>query len=492
MRLDINFDYTISFVRYRHQNPDVAHGRSNVEVEIRELSPSEAPLVAKIGQKTNSIQDEAKKFSFKKGEEPREIRFVDGRYFVEKYSVEEFSTCLEKGFEGTLFDKAHPRVSRAFEREIKYTTGEQILAAQPFGAPHRTISDDKGARMAKSLTKLAEQLLIVDGVVYEEIPEPVFTISKYTDKPSVTCRGQNSFSQFDYEEHSIYGLLSDRGDTTCNINLAHKHSQGGNRREMPHIEVFDPTVFTYDGDNRDTMLLAASLRNCLDKDAASLPLPYLQKWFDFRDAYEDAGNRVTDRLIAAVKEFCEIELSADLVEDIRIAAIREGDDRMYMYRVKSEDNLHSARQGVLRDDLDGIKSAAEKTLNRWDKRDDHETWPILSGPISSISIGQRNVMELGSKGHVVDCCKLSGMDLDAATRAVESGKRIIASIHAYATGNHAVATLDENDFIEIISPIDESLRVEMEGHFAEFVRVTNEARLKEEEMLAFETISLGS
>lgn len=489
MRLDINFDYTISFVRYRHQNSDVAYGRANVEVDIRELSPTEAPLVAKIGQKTNSIQDDAKKFSFKNGDEPREIRFIDGRYFIEKYSVEEFHKGLEKDYKGTLFDEASPKASRPNGREITYTTGEQILAAQPFRTPHRTISDDKGAGMANSLTKLAEQLLIVDGVVYEEIPEPVFTICKYTDKPSVTCRGKNSFSRYEYEEHSIYGIISDRGDTTCNINLAQKHSHGF-RSELPHIEVFDPTVFTYDGDNRDTMSLASNLKNCLEKDTASLPLPYLQKWFDFRDAYEDAGNRVTERLIAAVKEFREIELSDDLVEDIRIGAIREGVDRMY--RVKSEDNLSSARQGVLRDDLDGIKSAAEKTLNRWDKRDEHETWPILSGPISAISIGQNSVMELGSKGHVVDCCQLSGMDLHAATRVVESGKRIIASIHSYATGGHAVATLDENDFIEIISPLDESKREEMEGHFAEFVRVTNEARLKEEELLAFETISLGS
>lgn len=489
MRLDINFDYTISFVRYRHQNSDVAYGRANVEVDIRELSPTEAPLVAKIGQKTNSIQDDAKKFSFKNGDEPREIRFIDGRYFIEKYSVEEFNKGLEKDYKGTLFDEASPKASRPNGREITYTTGEQILAAQPFRTPHRTISDDKGARMASSLAKLAEQLLIVDGVVYEEIPEPVFTICKYTDKPSVTCRGKNSFSRYEYEEHSIYGIISDRGDTTCNINLAQKHSHGF-RSELPHIEVFDPTVFTYDGDNRDTMSLASNLKNCLEKDTASLPLPYLQKWFDFRDAYEDAGNRVTERLIAAVKEFREIELSDDLVEDIRIGAIREGVDRMY--RVKSEDNLSSARQGVLRDDLDGIKSAAEKTLNRWDKRDEHETWPILSGPISAISIGQNSVMELGSKGHVVDCCQLSGMDLHAATRVVESGKRIIASIHSYATGGHAVATLDENDFIEIISPLDESKREEMEGHFAEFVRVTNEARLKEEELLAFETISLGS
>lgn len=488
MRLDINFDYTISYVRYRHQNPDVVYGRANVEVEIREMSSSEAPLVAKIGQKTNSIQEDAKKFSFKNVQEPREIRFIDGRYFIEKYSVEEFNKGLENDYKGTLFNKAHPKVSRADGREIIYTTGEQILAAQPFNAPHRTISDDKGDRMAKSLTKLAEQLLIVDGVIYEEIPEPVFTICKYTAKPSVTCRGQNSFTRYEYEEYSIYDLLSDRGDTTCNINVVKKYSKGV--REMPRIEIFDPTVFTYDGDNRDTMSLASHLKNCLEKDTASLPLPYLLKWFEFRDAYEDAGNRVTDRLIAAVREFREIEISDELVEDVRIGALREGVDRMY--RVKSADNLPSARQAVLGEDLNGIRSATEKILNRWDMRDEHETWPLLSGPISAIKIGQNSVMELGSKGHVVDCCKLSGMNLHAAIRAVESGKRIIASINSYATGGHAVATLDENDFIEIISPLDERQREEMEGHFAEFVRVTNDARLKEEEMLAFETISLGS
>lgn len=488
MRLDINFDYTISFVRYRHQNPDVAYGRANVEVEIRELSSTEAPLVAKIGQKTNSIQDDAKKFSFKNGEYPREIRFIDGRYFIEKYSVEEFNKGLEKDYKGTLFDKANPKVSRGDRREIMYTTGEQILAAQPFGTPHRKISDDKGARMASSLTKLAEQLLIVDGVLYEEIPEPVFTICRYNNKPSVTCREKNSFSRHEYEEHSIYDLLSDRGEITCNINVAKKFFE--DHREIPFIEIFDSTVFTYDGDNRDATLLVSNLKSIMEKDTASLPLPYLQKWFDFRDACEDAGNRVTDRLIEAVKEFREIELNDDLVEDIRIGAIREGVDRMYQLR--SKDNLSSARQGVLRDDLDRIKSAAEKILNRWDKRDEHETWPILSGPISAIKIGQNSVMELGSKGYVVDCCKLSGMDLHAATRVFESGKRILASVNSSATGGHAVATLDENDVIELISPIDESLRVEMESHFAEFVRVTNEARLNEEELLAFETISLGS
>lgn len=488
MRLDINFDYTISFVRYRHQNPDVAYGRANVEVEIRELSSTEAPLVAKIGQKTNSIQDDAKKFSFKNGEDPREIRFIDGRYFIEKYSVEEFNKGLEKDYKGTLFDKANPKVSRGDRREIMYTTGEQILAAQPFGTPHRKISDDKGARMASSLTKLAEQLLIVDGVLYEEIPEPVFTICRYNNKPSVTCREKNSFSRYEYEEHSIYDLLSDRGEITCNINVAKKFFE--DYREIPFIEIFDSTVFTYDGDNRDATLLVSNLKSIMEKDTASLPLPYLQKWFDFRDACEDAGNRVTDRLIEAVKEFREIELNDDLVEDIRIGAIREGVDRMYQLR--SKDNLSSARQGVLRDDLDRIKSAAEKILNRWDKRDEHETWPILSGPISAIKIGQNSVMELGSKGYVVDCCKLSGMDLHAATRVFESGKRILASVNSSATGGHAVATLDENDVIELISPIDESLRVEMESHFAEFVRVTNEARLNEEELLAFETISLGS
>jgi hypothetical protein len=489
MNIDVNFDYIISYVPYRHKNANIAYGRANVQVAVRELSPTEAPLVAKIGQKTNSIQDDAKKFSFKNGDEPREIRFIDGQYFIEKYSVEEFNKCLEKDYKGTLFDEASPKASSHNRREITYTTGEEILASQPFHAPHRTISDDKGAGKASELTKLAEQLLIVDGVVYEEIPEPVFTISKYTEKPSVTCRGRGSFSRFDYEEHSIYGLLSDRGETTCNINLAQKYSEGF-RRELPHIEIFDSTVFTYDGDNRDTMSLASNLKNCLEKDAARLPLPYLQKWFDFRDAYEDAGNRVTDRLIAAVKEFSEIELSADLIEDIRIGAIREGIHRMY--QVKSEDNLSSARQGVFGEDLDAIKGAAEKTLRRWGKRDEHETWPILSGPVSAISIGQNRVMELGSKGHVVDCCKLSGMNLHAATKVVESGKRIIASIHAHATGGHAVATLDENDFIEIISPLDENMRQEIEGHFSEFVRVTNEARLKEEDMLAFATISLGS
>lgn len=486
MRLKIDYDYAITFVEYRHQNASTRWGRAEVDVDIRELSSSEASLVAKIGQKPDTYSHSGKKFSYKENGEPRELRVFDDRYYVEMYDLDEFKSKIEGGFAGTLFEKNKPITVDNRGNRVTHTTGETIQKTAPFNRPHRTVNDDKGLKKGKIFAKLADQMIIVEGTLYREVPEPVFcTKASYGGVPLIVTRDRSEFSSSGYEEHSIYSLLSDYGGITCNLNNATLIIEQLAEAKRPFLEIYDPSAFTFDGDNRDAMKIADGLHDDLARDVGRLPRPFLKIWFEFNNAYKDANDRVTERLIAVVKDLASVRISDTDEANIRITAARRGDSR---HGRKSTDDLASARHHFSQESQATIQENANKFLRRWEQRNMNDTWPILSGPKSTVSVNSNRVVELGSKGHVVDCCALAGMSKQSALDIVGSGMRIVASIG----GLNAIATIDDNDTVTIVSSPSDEHEPMFEKHFAEFVRVTNEAKLQENELLAFDAMDFGS
>lgn len=488
MRLKIEYDYRISYVKYRHQNADTAYGGAEIEVEIKELQSAEAPLVAKIGQKSDRFDKAPRNFSFKENGEPREVRYLDGRYFVELYDRRTLEENLKNGLKNTIFERNGPAILFSHNQtRVTHTTGEAIERSAKWGQPHRSVSDDKGESKGRAYSDLADQMIIVEGIVFKEIPEPILSIkADYSDNAMIVPRKHGEYAAVRYSSTNIYCESGNVYGFSYNLNQALDvfEKEG---LEAPFIEIYDPSVFNYDGDNHDATHVASKIVSELQSHMSRLPRSLLKVAIEVKAAFEDAGHRVTNRLVDAIDKISSLEISDREIERIKVSAVRQ--PKQY-HSSKSED-IYQGRLNFLEEHFGHLKAKAAAFRDRWEIRSKNDTWDILSGPISKVKVGYKEVFELNSAGQTIECCQLAGMDLKAALDVIGEGKRLIVSMPIGGGGRFAVATLDEDDLVQIVSPVDEEKADKTANEFQEFVRVTNEARLKEEQIMSFDGFKFG-
>lgn len=477
MNLKIDFDYIINFVPYRHQNKQVEYGKSSVDIEIDEFASSDVPLVAKIAnQSNNNLGDSV--FNEKSedlDDTTKELRFKDGKFYIERYSVDDFLKAIKGTMQEGVFERGSWKQT-VFEpagRDKKpswkpYRTGEEMRRSQPRDRPHRYIEDDGGKQKADTIKKLASRVAIIDGVVFEQVAEPIVGF-RSTGQIGIFRRPAPSF----YNKYSMgddfvdsYDLYGHYALKTTSILYDPLEVVGHDpAARLPYIDVYDHSVFTYDTTSYDVMKIIDTMCHSWNQ-AYGYPLPMLEAVIDFRDAYDDAHGRVTQRLLDTVKAISEVVIDPAERERIRIRAKRS-----------QERGVSS----VPKIDISFLKTTAEFALERWGKRDPQSVWAV-EGAITRVKIDGCDVFELGSKGEAIDYCVLSGMSFNDALYEIEAGGRILVM----SGSNWAkVAMLDDFDEIRIISPVDESEKSHIEAGFSEFVDMKNEADLRDEELASF-------
>lgn len=427
MKLKIEFHYPIRFTPYRHQNARSEIGQAAVEVEIRELSDSEAPVAMLVGNPPNDMMDRHEaRLSLKEDGSPRRVRTYMGRHFVEAGSALGLPYDVEPArIMTSFFGRAKPR-SLSVDNPTygkKTMTGEGVIRRYSSAAkPFRTFNDDHGAAMAARLERLASLMFVVDGIVYEYTPEPIIRITdRYGEhkafigpRPSFSERHDHDsfdFHMFEFGEPIRSSLL--HADTVKDLYKG---------ADWPFFEVVDPAASAFDGTGYDVIELARKLEQSLASSAAALPWNMLEAYYDLRDAFQDAQGRVTPRLVEALSAVASVEDDdAAHLADIAVNAEPSEPWRQRRHEAIIRKRLEYLRKG----EAAVHRKMAEEALERWAHRPEGEHWENGVGPVSSLVQGDFRVMEVLSSGMVFDLARRAGTDPEPLLRAARDGCRVL-------------------------------------------------------------------
>lgn len=424
MKLKIEFHYPISFTPYRHQNARSAIGQAAVEVEIRELSDSEAPVAMLVGNRPEQRLDRhERRFCLKADGTPRRVRTYKGMHFVEAGPASALpEDVLPENVNDSFFGRARPRILTAEDMRHgrKPMTGDEVRRRNETPSrPLRSFNDDKGAAVAEKLRRLASLMLVVDGTVYEYTPEPILRIgSGFREcKAAIGPRPGSEEGLFDFHMfefgQSVKTSLLHAGTVRDYL------SEGDG---WPYFEVLDPSASCFDGATYDVSEMVQELVRSLASSAEGLPWPMLEAFYDLRDAFQDAQGRVTPRLVEALSAVASVEDDdAAHLADIAVNAEPSEPWRQRRHEAIIRKRLEYLRKG----EAAVHRKMAEEALERWAHRPEGEHWENGVGPVSSLVQGDFRVMEVLSSGMVFDLARRAGTDPEPLLRAARDGCRVL-------------------------------------------------------------------
>ena len=191
MKLDIPFEYEVSYIKHRHRNVDRERSAGRVEVEIPEAAPGSVRLLHQIGCRPRPTEDHERPVYrfFLDGEGSRGARIVehDGRLYVESCTLDELPERMA--------DLARPKGHGPFH--VHHRTGRTranlasvddrgLTGAKPVdpmelaqrvkGIRPGSYKDDSGAFVAGRLKARAAEMLVHDGSLFVPTSEPVLVV----------------------------------------------------------------------------------------------------------------------------------------------------------------------------------------------------------------------------------------------------------------------------------------------------------------------------
>lgn len=452
MKLDIEFHYSITFVPYRHRNKQSATAVARTSVEVREIPAAHAPVVMKVGNAGDETDQHARRYALKADGTMREVRFFEGRHFVEAGPVQALAVERPEEIAKTFFGRGNPRngaVDDPTNPARPVTANEVIGKYSSASRPFVSFSDDKGASKAAELRKLAEMAIIVDGTVFEYTPEPIMKIEGYGErKAQIMPRPSAGHGHFDFDRHRFHDF---EYSTNARAALKHAHSIAAYADNMPLYEVLDPSKSRFDGASFDVIKACESLMQTFKSNLKGLPWDGLEAFYAFRDAFADAGDRVTPRLVAAIERVAGLPDPEDVDTVMAVAArIERGktDDYSFRHREIYRDKARFLAENR----LDRIREDAASIVERWQCRPAEAYWENGVGRISSARLNGRRAAELLSEGMVADAAAAAGLDAEPLLQASARGCRILVS---EAVGlRPAIAVLETDGRLGVIAAPD--------------------------------------
>lgn len=440
MKLDVDYQYSIWYIPYRHQNKSHFFNMASTSIDIREVSGEDARLVAKVGLDPADVArydygvHDKKRFQQKADGTSREIRYFEGKFFVEIGPVEDLVSTFSDRPSETHFGRVDNRYLKVTEEDRKkHSTIEEVMRRSH--NPLRSYGDDKGAHVANKLQEVADKTIIVDGIVFEFTPQPilwagdvygeqVFTIASRPKADLVT----ESYDDLHYWPNSARERLD-----TASLNelavLEGKYPE----YPVPVFAVVDPSVFVYDGDTKDVLVNAEHLEELMSREVQKLPWEALNAYFSLRDALKDAGSRITTNLVSALEQVASLTSPEDQAELEAIADYQRVEHDRWRWNTEFEETNSRERYAFSQtDNVADYALSAASTIDRWGMRPMENHWDSDIGPVSSIKQGSASIFEVTSKGLAGDCMDLIGGDIEEVLEAVADGKRIIASIHDHS------------------------------------------------------------
>jgi hypothetical protein len=454
MRLEIDYHYKFTWVPYRAINDRSAHAAAKTVVEIPEATGADAPVVMRVGNGSGGHGTRSR-FGKKEDGSLREVRFHEGRYFVEVAPADLLADRAAQDLDSTPFKGCHAWVSKGVQKQnpSAITTLDAVQARER--DPLRRSSDDGGVQTAAKLARRAASLLVVDGVLFQPTAEPVLKMESFSNAVSVDARPAPDgarYSEFDFYAGYTYGserfVAMSAADSLLSV-----CTRGKTAELKCEFEVVDASKSTFDGAAHDLSRMAKEVLRSMKGDASVLTREGLQAMYHLRGVM---GESMVEPGRYQVGSETVPVVSLRLIEALdRIAAL-DGPD---MGRRRAIAARHLARSDVsdyrrretvaakMGDDkaatcLDSPQTLALEARSRWDARPRDLGWEDRCMPMPAFKDEDRKwSRQLLSVGQVKDACAALGIDAEPVLEAVRNGATVLAAGQGDSGAVHGLAVV---------------------------------------------------
>ncbi|MTH95835.1 hypothetical protein [Roseibium sp. RKSG952] len=430
MRFEFDYKYAISYKPFRAVNPRSSPALSHTSIEVREVDLVDAPLVARIGtSEDQGVISDKPSYALKSNGDRRELRYINGRFFIEVQSAEETKEALATGTRNTPFQKigteligTDPHACRyaGFGRKPEkiYKTVSDIARENP---RCRELSDNN-AETKEMFRKFAEHFVVVEGVLFQETPEPIVEFTNYG-----SCKVQPTYCPNYYQnyESDLQYSWDHFSSTKWADNLVDAVGRLEKEGEMPPYEILDPRPFLFDGVSHGVYGQAEALFQAMQSAVWRMGDDFIEAYYDLKEAIDKSPNRcVTLEIENALQRVtaCDTAASKKINDEIReFNAFAREDDRH-----NGDTFFRDEYFGWSSDQFDNFGHMAMRALEHWNTREVERYWPdvgSLPGKPLAGSGGEGAVSELNSVGKIAMAFYGTGIDVIDLQKRIDGGFR---------------------------------------------------------------------
>lgn len=432
MKFNVPSKYNAKYLMPRKRNHEDVTLFGTFPVEIREVSTVEAPLVHIVGETPPGIGAYGvvvqARYQMIAGN-PIEIRSVEGELYKQLVSLDDFLEQLEKPFESdeNVFGRANYGGISGGVSKSKYETSEERytsfgqfeMAKKLEGVRDVKVNSDE---VSDALQNYANDLLIIDGFVYERTVEPVLSVQ--LDDKSVYLRlcESRDFQLAKFRSHVtqnrqasglLFGLDEyDRAVAEAQMMADRLNLDFDNRIDLKMVSEWE-VEFRADMDNvyehaSIFEFYARSMVNAMDERLALA-------WYDLSEALQN-HHQPTKEMFDALRTVASTQVD-DIINRSETGQLYFKESGVYVSAEKFVENL------------DGVK----EVLRMWDNRSQTALeWFDTSLQSSPTYRGSERAWE------IVDCRTL----------------RAIAMEYDADLTSFMTAALEGNGNVIVVSPID--------------------------------------
>lgn len=324
----IEYQYKISYKRYREAKTTTVAGRDFTDLLLRDVPEEQMHLVARIrnDQKKWRFSTGAERFVWAENQPDGRLMAFEGALWLEWGSFENLAEDLRREKDASTSPFAGIRSKMGLTD--KYSTLEEEIAKNP---RCREPVDTRN-EVFEALHKRAAGIVVVDGIVFERVFEPRLIVRDSFDGGiSIGIGGfdgdPNVQDWTDWIEENKYDLktagqlpwycMGDRlnrlGDLKERLNIHF----GTDVKVECRVDIVDPS-FLQVSVMRD--MAAAGVRGILQEAlayASTMSSEMLDCYLDLRDAVQAAGDGVTKAVKQAITRIAELDETRMDEEELR-------------------------------------------------------------------------------------------------------------------------------------------------------------------------------
>lgn len=463
MRFEFEYKYSISYKEKRQINPRYKSGLARTEVDVREIDPVEAPLVARLGPDFDSLHG-SKEFHEGSEGRKRELRYIEGRFYVEICTAAELTESLKTGTKRTALELTGTELVEPDPRRPgnPYSTADDIR--REF-RNLKEVNDDLGAEVAEHFRSLSDRFVVVDDVVFRETPEPIIGNGYGSDhKVLPVFQSKRPTRRVGDETHLNYSYAYDHSHSAIwSDNLVDALPRLEMEERVPDYEILDPRPFVFDGVSHWVWNEVGSLLQTMEGVIWRSDDTLTDAYYDLKEAFDKSPNGcVTTEILSALEDLKNLDAkpAGEFGEALKSWHSALARDERYPGKIDaffSDEKFDWSKAGYL-----DFAVHASMTLQYWNSRVESRYWPetgSLSEPPDVVSASTPVISELNSTGLVAQAFYETGVDVIELQERVETGSRFFLARSRYSSG---VAEVSPDGELSLHGDFEEELTVHVE------------------------------